>query len=194
MAARSVVRFIIVVLCVGALPFVLIGCGDGRIAHETVPPTPNTTATGSASATAAPTTTEQATTTTQDRGPRFGDTVEVWGLAVTVSPPEPYIDAVTARAVGDDVEMTAVLVTIVNDSDLDWSYSLLEWEGQDQEGFMYRGSLYVQKQELGSGTAAAGRMVKGYLGFELPKGAALAAVTYRPMAYELDPSQVIWEQ
>jgi len=200
MTARRLVVRAVAALCTLSV-IAAAGCGDQasldsattlRVATSLAD---DTATTGTPMTTQVPATTEQSTTATVASAPKFGDTVSAWGVEISVSAPELFEEATIALILDEGLEIQRVLVTIVNNSDVDLDYSMIYLKAQDNESFMYDPSLYVKDRGLDvSGTLVPGKTVKGYVGFEIPKGNTLASVTYEPMVYGSEPARLTWEQ
>jgi hypothetical protein len=171
---------LLVVIVAGVVVAVLQFRGDGGA----------TTTVAGADATAGPTTTDTEPTTTDTTAldiplppveAAFGQSLEVWHTTMTVSPPEILKDETVQEYVGDAVDVYVVSVTIANTSSDTRDYNLFYWQAADQDGTIYDPSLYIENQALDSGDIEPGKSVKGYVGFELPKGKSISWISYSPM-------------
>ncbi len=180
-----------------ALLAVAVTGGCGETATESLAPVPTgtqgittTSEFFASTAQAAATTSGRAATTTRLGPAEFGDTVAVWGLEMTVD--VPTVDS-EPRFVSEGKQLWVALVTIENTGTEERPYNLFYYSAQDSRGFEYPFSMGTRKQQLGSGDLAPGRMVEGYLAFEIPTGSEIASITFDPLVY-LEDESVTWER
>jgi predicted nucleic acid-binding Zn ribbon protein len=182
---------IVVVAAVIAVVVWVMATGDESAALS---PTDSSQAVAGGASTS---TTDVLTTTTAlelpDPAPTtaFGEEMRFWGTSMTVTSPHLLQDEAVQELLGPDIDVYVVSVTIKNDGDESRDYNLFYWSGADNEGNSYDASLYLEDQALDSGDIPPGETVTGNVGFELPKGKALASVAYSPM---LADSTATWEQ
>lgn len=163
------------------------GSGDNDGAAAVV-----TTATTTKTSLEKTTTTVAPTTTTVATTLKFGDIATIWDSEITVTTPELSDDGVL---LSEDEALYVVLVSIVNKSEKAKRYNKFSaWDAQDTEGFRYNATIFVDKQALSSDDIQPGASVKGYVGFEAPKGTTIASVTYTPEPVMNSKVFATWEQ
>lgn len=181
---------VIVLLACVAVAVTMAGGDESATAPSSV--SDAATAQQMASTTDRPTT--DVTEVIVDPGPasaRFNETITFWDTTMTVSAPEILADEAVQALAGDGMEIYVVFVTIVNASGEVRDYNLFYWEAKDEGGASYDASLYLERQPLDSGEIQPGETVKGYVGFEIPKGNTVSTVTYSPLLAE---GMATWEQ
>jgi hypothetical protein len=110
----------------------------------------------------------------------FDETITFWNTSMTVSAPQILEDEAVQALAGDGLEIQVVFVAIVNASEVR-DYNLFYWQATDEDGTSYDASLYLEHESLDSGEIQPGETVRGYVGFEIPKGYTVSTVTYSPL-------------
>ncbi len=178
---RWLLSMLVAGILIGALP--AVGCGETST-NTTKKPTTTTT---QKSVVFLDSTTAKTTTTSEASGPRvekWGTTVELPGLTVTVDAP------VDDTGNLSDAELTFVdkgnkvmymIVTIKNTGNESYSYNPLAFTLSDSEGFQYDSlGVMCSRPTLDTGELPPGRSVKGALAFEMPKKSHPSYVDFVP--------------
>ena len=115
---------------------------------------------------------------------KFGATVDVGDLLITVGPPTDdtaNLDEMTKEFMLEPGQKAIYcMVEIVNNGDEPFSYNTLGFVMYDSEGMTYDSLFPVSSQpDLGSGDLLPGRTVKGAISFAMPEGASPAYVDFQ---------------
>jgi hypothetical protein len=191
-------RLLIVILLLAVFP--LAGCWGLDSAPTTVGSS-NTTTPAEASSTSgtgqtttsavqATTTTQTATTvatTTTSLVPsevKWGATVALQGITVTVGAPvddTAKLSTAERSLLKKGDKVMYMIVTIKNDGDKSYEYNSMAFELSDSEGFKYDSvGVFCSQPTLDAGKLLPGRTVKGAVPFEMPKKSHPSFLDFKP--------------
>jgi len=188
-------------LIVGLALLVLVaGCGNSSESPttsasasgptSTVAATTETTAPVEITTTSETTAVVETTTTAETSGPpaqKFGATVDLGDLLITVQAPvddTANLDATTKELMlGPGQKAVYCMVSIVNNGSQTFAYDSAGFTMFDAEGLTYESLFPVSTQpDLGSGDLLPGRTVKGAISWAMEKAATPAYVNFQRSA------------
>jgi hypothetical protein len=186
-------RMVAVILFFAVFP--LAGCWGLDSAPTTVPPSVATTlaevsstsSTALTTTSAGQSTTTIESTTTTSVSPievKWGATVTLQGIAVTVGAPvddTAKLSAAERSLLKKGNKVMYMIVTIKNSGDKSYEYNSMAFELSDSEGFKYDSvGVFCSQPTLDNGKLLPGRTVKGAVPFEMPKKSHPSFLDFKP--------------